>query len=113
MLSIVLGLIELFVGIYGLAGVLKMKNKRMISGGFLPRAAKQSACRDIDGVIHFLMKRQFAFSIYCVANGIVTILDGQHEILPNGLNLTLAFVFIIVAYQFSSVIRKTVKTYFY
>ena len=112
MFKIVFGLIQLFVGIYGLAGALKMRNKHIVSGEFFPPVVNRRSCRDIDGLIRFLFKRQFAFSIYCAANGVLTILDGQHGILQGGLDITCALVFIVMAYLFSSVIRKAVKTYF-
>ena len=112
MFLILFGLIQLFVGIYGLASVMKMKNKRIISGGYLPRAIHVASCCDIDGLIRFLLGPQLAFSIYCVANGILTILDGQYGILQGGLNVTFSLAFIIIAYYFSSIIRKAVKTYF-
>lgn len=112
MFRILFGLIQLFVGIYGLAATMKMRNKRIITGGYLPHAVNGVRCRDTDGLIRFLFRPQLAFSIYCIANGILTILDGQYGILQGGLNVTFSLVFVIVAYWFSSIIRKAVKTYF-
>lgn len=112
MFKIIFGLIQLFVGVYGLAGTLKMRNKRIISGGFLPRAVSGSSCRDTNALIHFLLKRQLAFSIYCAVNGVLTILDGQYGIFQYGLNMILSLVFVMIAYRFSKVIRSAVKLYF-
>lgn len=112
MIQIIFGLIQLFVGVYGLAATLKMRNKRIITGGYLPRAISATPCRDPEGLIRFLFKPQLAFSVYCVANGVVTILDEQYGILQGGLNVTLSLVFVVIAYWFSSIIRKAVRTYF-
>lgn len=112
MFQIIFGLVQLFVGVYGLAQTLKMRNKHVVSGGFLPRVVAPGSCRDIDGLIRFLFKRQLAFSFYCAANGVVTIWDGQYGILQAGLDITLSLIFVVIAYRFSSVIRKAVKTYF-
>ncbi len=112
MFQILFGLIQLFVGVYGLAAALKMRNKRIISGGYLPRAVSGIPCRDADGLIRFLFRPQLAFSVYCGFNGILTILDGQYGILQGGLNVTLSLIFVVVTYLFSGVVRKAVKTYF-
>jgi hypothetical protein len=112
MFTIVFGLIQLFVGVYGLASALKMKNKRIVSGGFLPRSAKEAACTDIDSLIRYLFSRQLVFSSYCVVNGVLTVLHEQYGILQGGLELTLSLLFLLFTFYFSMVIRKAIRTYF-
>lgn len=112
MFSILFGLTQFFIGVYGLASVLKMKQRGDFSGGFLPRNAAAATCTNSADALRLLVPQQALFVAFCLLSGVLNILDGQYGILSGGAELTLALFFLLIGIRFSTVIRKVLKTYF-
>lgn len=108
--NIFIEFVLILVGVYSLAGTVKMKRESILSRSFLPRWATEDKCLDKTGFIRFMFPRQLLFSLLCIADGVLNILQIQYGFLESGFLLVVVFVGVI--FWFCSVVKSATKKFF-